>query len=382
MRVAGIIAEYNPFHRGHEAQLRRLRELGGPDCALVVALGGCFTQRGEAALYTKYARAEAAVRCGADLVLELPLPWAASSAEGFARGGVGVLSALGAVDTLVFGSECADAARLRRIAALTEEEGYPALLKKALGEGIGFASARQRALEALAGESLPELRTRNDILAVEYLRALRAQASPLEALPLPRFADYPPASALRGMEDFLPLVPEEAAVVFRREEALGRRARPGGLDTAILARLRSMTDGELAALPGAGEGLQNRLKKAALAAGSLEELAALATTKRYPAARIRRMALAALLGIPAGLEKGLPPYLRVLALNTKGAALLHRASPAVPVITKPSDGRGEIFRLEARACGIYALAFPEAAQRRGDLDYTATPFVLKEEGNR
>ena len=89
------------------------------------------------------------------------------------------------------------------------------------------------------------------------------------------------------------------------------------------------------------------------------------------------MALAALLGIPAGLEKGLPPYLRVLGLGEKGAALLHGASPALPVVTKPADGRGEVFELEARACGIYALAFPEASQRRGDMDYRATPFVLK-----
>ena len=109
----------------------------------------------------------------------------------------------------------------------------------------------------------------------------------------------------------------------------------------------------------------------------MEELAALATTKRYPAARIRRMALAALLGIPAGLEKGTPPYLRVLGLNERGARLLHDAHPALPVVTKPADGRGEIFELEARACGIYALAFPEASQRRGDMDYKATPFVLK-----
>ena len=377
MKTIGIIAEYNPFHRGHEAQLRLLRERFGPDCRIVVALGGCFTQRGEPALFTKYARAEAAVRCGADLVLELPLPWAASSAEGFARGGVGVLSALGVVDTLAFGSECTDGDKLRRIALLTGDERFPGLLREALAGGMGFAAARQKALEALAGEALPEVAARNDILGVEYLRAIRAQASPLEPLPLPRFAEYPPASVLRGMADFLPHLPEAAAEVFRREASLGRRAEPERLDPAVLTRLRTMTDGELAALPGAGEGLQNRLKKAAMAAGSLEELAAMASTKRYPAARIRRMALAALLGIPAGLEKGLPPYLRVLGLNGKGAALLHGASPALPVITRPSDGRGEVFELEARACGVYALAFPEASQRRGDMDYKATPFVLK-----
>ena len=377
MKTIGIIAEYNPFHRGHEAQLGLLRRRFGEDCALVIALGGCFTQRGEAALFTKYARAEAAVRCGADLVLELPVPWSVSSAEGFARGGVGVLDALGSADTLAFGSECADPERLETIAALTASPDYDALRRKALSRGVGFAAARQEALEALAGEALPELKSLNDILAVEYLRALRAQGSAMAPLPLPRFAGYPPASALREKADFLSELPEAAAAVFRREKALGRQAEPERLDAAILARLRSMTDGELAALPGAAEGLQNRLKKAALAAGSVEELLRLAVTKRYPAARLRRMALAALLGVTAGMEKGLPPCLRVLGLNARGAKLLHDAAPGKPVITKPADGRGEIFELEARACGIYALAFPEASQRRGDLDYLSTPFVLK-----
>ena len=377
MKTIGIIAEYNPFHTGHEAQLRTLRDRFGENCAVVVALGGCFTQRGEPALFSKYARAEAAVRCGADLVLELSLPWAVSSAEGFSRGGVGVLNALGCVDILAFGSECADLGRLRAIASLREDERFDGLLREGLSTGTSFAAARQRALEKLAGEALPELKARNDILAVEYLRALRAQGSRMEPLPLPRFGEYPPASALREKADFWLDLPEAAAAVFCREAEMGRKADPVRLDAAILAKLRSMTDGELAALPGAAEGLENRLKKAALAAGSLEELVRLATAKRYPSARIRRMALAALLGIPAGLERGLPPYLRVLGLNAKGAKLLHDASPALPVVTKPADGRGEIFELEARACGIYALAFPEPSQRRGDMDYKATPFVQK-----
>ena len=377
MKTIGIIAEYNPFHRGHEAQLRLLRERFGSDCAIVVALGGCFTQRGEAALFTKYARAEAAVRCGADLVLELPLPWAASSAEGFARGGVGVLHALGCVDALAFGSECADLGKLAKIADLTADKAYDARLREALAGGVGYAAARQKALESLAGEALPELEARNDILGVEYLRALKARGSGIAPLPLPRFGEFPPASALREKEDFLPDLPQAAAEVFRRETALGRRAEPERLDAPILARLRSMTDRELATLPGASEGLENRLKKASPAAGTVEELVRLATTRRYPAARIRRMALAALLGIPAGLEKGFPPYLRVLGLNERGARLLHDARPALPVVTKPADGRGPVFELEARACGIYALAFPDPAQRRGDMDYKATPFVLK-----
>ena len=375
MKSIGIIAEYNPFHRGHAAQLRLLREKYGEDCALVAALGGCFTQRGEAAVFSKYARAEAAVRCGADLILELSLPWAASSAEGFARGGVAVLRGLGCLEALAFGSECGDIRRLRAIASLTGDRRFDSLLREALAEGVGYAAARQRALEALAGEALPELRARNDILGVEYLRALEEQGGGLEPLALPRFGEFPPASELRQRGDFFGALPEEAATVFRREEQAGRRAEPERLDAPILASLRRMSEDELAALPGVSEGLEGRLKRAALEAGTVAELVQLVTTKRYPAARVRRVALAAFLGLPAGLEKTLPPFLRVLGLNERGAALLHGAEPTLPVLTKSARGSGEIFELEARACGLYALAFSDPKQRRGDLDYTATPFV-------
>ena len=376
MKMIGIIAEYNPFHRGHEWQLRALRRRFGADAALVVALGGCFTQRGEAAVFTKYARAEAAVRCGADLVLELPLPWATSSAEGFARGGVGILNALGNVDALAFGSECADLPRLTRIAEALDGSDWEPLLRENLASGVGYAKARQLALEALLDEPLPELSSRNDILAVEYLRALRAQKSDMEACPLPRCADFPPASELRERSDFADALPEAAAEVFRREQACGRVQRPGVLEAAILARLRSMSEAEYAALPGAAEGLENRLRKAAWTSGSMAELVEQTVTKRYPAARVRRMALAAFLGIPTGLERTEPTYLRVLAMNGRGRQLLHEASPALPLVTKPADGkRDPVAQLEARACALYALGFVGPEARSGAMDLVAAPYI-------
>lgn len=378
MKTVGIIAEYNPFHRGHAWQLRAVREKFGPDCAVITALGGCFTQRGDPAVFTKYARAEAALRCGADLVLELPLPWAASSAEGFARGGVGVLNALGNVDTLVFGSECADIDRLNRLTEALSEPDWEPLLREKLRSGAGYAKARQQALEALLGEPLPELGARNDILAVEYLRALNAQQSEMQPCPLPRNTGFPPASKLRQRGDFLDALPDAAAEVFRRELAAGRVQRPGILEASILARLRSMTEAECALLPGASEGLENRLRKAAWTSGSMEELLQKTVTKRYPAARVRRMALSAFLGVPAGPEKTLPPYIRVLGLNERGRQVLHDAKPSVPLITKPADGkRFPVFQLEAKACALYALGFENEKQRSGDMDYQASPVVIK-----
>lgn len=378
MKTVGIIAEYNPFHRGHAWQLHAVRAKFGPDCAVVVALGGCFTQRGEPAVFTKYARAEAALRCGADLVLELPLPWASSSAEGFARGGVAVLNALGNVDTLVFGSECGDEARLTRLSEALSGAEWEPLLRERLRSGVGYARARQQALEALLGEDLPELSARNDILAVEYLRALKTQQSGMRPCPLPRCPDFPPASELRQRGGFLDALPDEAAAVFRRETEAGRVLRPGILEAAMLTRLRSMTEEEYARLPGASEGLENRLRKAAWVSGSMEELLRKTVTKRYPAARVRRMALGAFLGIPAGLERTLPPYIRVLGLNERGRQVLHGATPSVPVITKPADGKGfPVFQLEARACALYALGFEAPEARSGDMDIQVSPVFIR-----
>ena len=130
MRTAGIISEYNPFHRGHAWQIGELRRRLGAETVVVCAMSGSFVQRGDFAVMRTHARAEAAVRGGADLVLELPLPWAIASAEGFAAGGVGVLAATGAVDTLVFGSECGDTETLKAVAAALESEPFAAYLRQ------------------------------------------------------------------------------------------------------------------------------------------------------------------------------------------------------------------------------------------------------------
>ena len=186
MRTAGIISEYNPFHRGHAWQLGELRRRLGAETAVVCAMSGSFVQRGDFAVMRTHARAEAAVRGGADLVLELPLPWAIASAEGFAAGGVGVLAATGAVDTLVFGSECGDTETLKAVAAALESESFAAYLRQGLQEGVSFAAAREAAARKLLGEKAAVLAQPNDILGVEYCKAIARQAAALMPLALPR----------------------------------------------------------------------------------------------------------------------------------------------------------------------------------------------------
>ena len=187
MRVFGIICEYNPFHRGHKWQIDELRRLvGEEECAVVCAMSGDFVQRGDFAVERAHARAEAAVYGGADLVLELPLPWAISSAEGFARGGVSILAATGVVDTLVFGSECGNAAKLQRAAKALLREDFPDALREELAKGLSFAAARESAARALIGEDAAVLREPNDILGVEYCKALLQSGSTIAPLAILR----------------------------------------------------------------------------------------------------------------------------------------------------------------------------------------------------
>ena len=168
MAIIGIVAEYNPFHTGHEYHIARSRELLGADSTVICVMSGDFVQRGEAALYSKFARAEAACRCGADLVIELPLPWALSSAEGFARGSLGLLGALGATH-ISFGSECGDVARLEKIAECLIDPMTNAEISRELYENANssYASARQSVLERRLGDEAKLIEQPNNILAVE-----------------------------------------------------------------------------------------------------------------------------------------------------------------------------------------------------------------------
>ena len=183
MKTAGIIAEYNPLHYGHLHLLQAVRQRFGEDTAVICAMSGDFVQRGDFALLRRYARAEAAVESGADLVLELPLPWAVSSAEGFARGGVETLTATGLLDVLAFGSECGDSAALLRCAHALERPELTPLLKAELTRGDSFAAARQRAVSALLSPVDAALLSQpNNTLGIEYCRALCSRCSTISTL--------------------------------------------------------------------------------------------------------------------------------------------------------------------------------------------------------
>ncbi len=390
MHVTGIIAEYNPFHTGHLHQLQTVKAKNGG--AVVVALSGWAVQRGELPLFTPGTRAKAALLNGADLVVEVPAPYAMQSAEGFAAAGVAVLAALGVVNTLAFGTEgTLTGEELYAAARHMETERTGAILKASLARGLSYPAAKAVALSAVPG-GLRLGTTPNNILALEYACACLVQKTGLELLPLPRqgvghsaaapAGGFAPASFLRKavasgnlayLSRFVPLV----LLPFYQTlfESGAYFTKNAAFSAALLARLRTMPAEELQKAPGISEGLEHAIKTAAATATSAEMLLQKAKSKRYPYARLARCTTAALLGY----KKGLPPlpFVHVLGANETGFHLLHQAKKAakLPVshslaqlaatgaaagaVAAQSAAAADIFTLFSRTPGPAGLAYTE-----------------------
>lgn len=383
METAGIVAEYNPFHRGHAWHIAETRRRLGGDAPVVCVMSGHWVQRGECALADKWLRAALALDRGADLVVELPTPWAMASAESFARGAVSLLAATGVVDVLSFGSETGELAPLEEAAAALDAPDYPERLRAALGRGLSFPAARQEAAGAAC------LSAPNNNLGVEYLRSLRALGSTIRPLTVPRQGaghDGPAAGGYASASELRRLLRAgrgAEAAPYLTAPWSGELADMQHIERAVLARLRTMGEGDWAALPdgGGAEGLPSRLAKAAREAVSLEDFYARAKTRRYPHARLRRLALAAFLGLTAAERPAAPPYVRVLGLGGRGRALLRRMKDTcpLPVIVKPAQAREldgparTLFESEARYTDLYGLCFP--APRPCGAEWIHSPVV-------
>ena len=337
MKIAGIIAEYDPFHSGHAWQIAELRRRGYD--RVVVCMSCSAVQRGGFSLLPPRVRVRAALQSGADLVLALPTPWSCSSAESFAAGGVAVLSALGCVDTLAFGAEVPDAGALMQVAAVLISPQFSRALADAMRDGAPFASARAAAAEALCPGAGQLLATPNNNLGVEYCKAIASQGSSLRTLAIRRNGaahggvpqgGFASGSSLRelwhtvGPGALRPYVPERAFALYQQnaDSALD----PHAMDLAILSRLRAMPPEQLAKVRGMGEGLEYRLADAVRTAVTLPGLYDALKTRRYAHARLRRLVLDAALGYGSSLP-ALPPYVQVLgakqgALSLCGGACL------------------------------------------------------------
>lgn len=398
MSVIGIVCEYNPFHKGHAWQIRQSRR-AVPDSPVICVMSGDFVQRGEAAIYTKFARAEAACRCGADLVVELPLPWSLCSAEGFARGAVGLLGRLG-VSHLCFGSETGDLEPLERIAQTLLSPGLQNQVREALGKDptLSYAAAREQAVSTRLGEESELLRQPNNILAVEYIKAiydLHLDMSPVAILRRGSGHDqsghgaFLAAAQIRSLlhsgADVGGAIPAPALEVFRSERELGRELSDrNSLELALLSRLRMLDDRAFLDLPDAEDGLGRRLCRAVREETDYDGILAATKTKRYAMSRIRRLSMCACLGVKTGMSQGLPPYARILAFNDRGRELIRQASSRclIPLISKPAAvkdlGRDsqELFALGAKAHDLYVLGFRARSQQRPGQDWRTGPAVV------
>ena len=396
MIVAGIICEYNPFHLGHLRHIEETRRIIGENCAIVCVMSGNFVQRGDFAVFSKHSRAETAVKSGADLVIELPAPYVLSSAEGFASAGVYLLDKLGICDYISFGSEAGDIEALKIAAAGISTPDAEALTKEWLAKGLSYAAARQKAADSTLGSYAMLFETPNNLLGIEYLKAITSLNSALTPITVKRIGDAHDSeygqsgSALRktlliGGAPWSDM-PMSAADVYKKEIETGRGPISiNSAELAILSRLRAADDDVFCKLSGASEGLEHRFIKHAAVAPTVSAMLNGIKTKRYAMSRLRRMMLCACLGIAAADVTAPPPYIRVLAMNGVGMTLLKYAKNSdVPIITKPAAAQSlppraaKMFRLESAATDFYALAYPNENMRFGGQEWLISPCIVKD----
>lgn len=378
-KLAGIIAEYDPFHNGHAWQLQQAKALGAQRVAVAMSCG--LTQRGALPLLPESVRVQAALTCGADLVFALPAPYACSGAECFARAGVQLLAAAGC-DALVFGAETPDAALLMEAARVLSGAEYRTALKARLAAGArSFAAARQAAVEAVCpGTGLAALLDKpNNNLAVEYCKAILELGASLVPIPLPRQGaghgqaltetggQFASASALRtlwqsgGADAAAPYVPAEVLPLYREAFAAGQYTDLAAAQRCQLALLRSRCAGTapFAQVRGISEGLEHRLEAAVRSSTTHAELLDSLTTVRYPRARMRRLAMDAALDYSVDAFPALPPYLHLLGAQKDALPLLKAA--ALPVshslarLAEQNTPCRAVVDAQLRACDFGAL---------------------------
>lgn len=371
LKTAAIIAEYNPFHSGHKYIINHVKKHGA-ECVIAV-MSGNFVQRGDIAILSKFDRTKMALLGGADLVVELPTPFAMSTAQNFALGGIFAAKNLGA-NMLAFGSESGNLESIKKTAAAVYSPLIKPELGKALKSGKTFAAARAYALNTVFGNA-ESVSTPNDALAVEYIAASTALNIDLEFLCVQRLCaqhdqdevngHIASASAIRkfilnnDLDSAIKYIPPQCRDILIDAYNSGKIADINRIESAILCKLRTLNKFDFSDLADISEGLENRIFAASRTAGSLEELYSLAKTKRYSHARIRRLVLSAFLGVDNTYFKKPLPYIRVLGFNETGNKALQNARDIsqIPIIMRATELKGNpLFETECRATDIYSLA--------------------------
>ena len=371
MSIYGIVCEFNPFHNGHKRIIDEAKRRGAD--AVVVAMSGNAVQRGELAVLDKYTRAKAAVLCGADLVLELPYPWSASSAQSFARCGVEILSHF--CDNIIFGSECGDIEYLRGAANASATESFEREYNTLLQSGEGAAKAYFSLLEKEGFGGLSS----NDLLGVEYIKAAKKYPNITLHTVKREGADYnetklgeldcPSASAIRGAwkkgeNDLSAYIPKDALEVFNEAIERGEIVDETLLSRALLMYFRLADADTLSRFAQAEGGVANRICSMADKVTDFEELFEELKTKRYTDAKLRRAILFSLTGVREEILKQKPEYTTLLGADAKGRELLSkvRKEGGLPIVTKPADAptESEQYKLGRALEAIFTLGLMNA----------------------
>lgn len=393
MKITGIICEYNPFHNGHLYHMNQTRKNGATH--IVAVMSGNYVQRGDIAVLDKFTRAKLAVRGGADLVIEIPSVYALSSAEFYARGAVSILDLLGCVDEISFGSEAGSVEDLKKASEIAEECSSSPELEEYLRNGMSYPNAINTMVYEKygkkAGNRIGEiLASPNNVLAVEYLKALRRLGSDIQPVTVQRKSvAHDSMVALNGIAsasfirkciqekmDFSDFVPDYVYSAYVRAVSEKRRADIKNLERIILYKLRTITPEQLRSVPDVGQGLEYRIIENAVLT-NLDEIFMNIKTRRYTMARIKRIFLNMLIGIEKRDLDILPPYGRILAVTERGRDILSKAKETgkIPFGTslaklgKSSEDAQRFSQIEGRASDIYALAQDKTG--RGQSDFRA-----------
>lgn len=409
--ILGIVSEYNPFHNGHLHHLNLSKKISG--CSFTVAvMSGNFTQRGDTALVDKWTRAEMALKAGVDLVIELPTLYAISSAENFADGAIKILNSLGVVDYISFGSEIGEIAPLNDVATILykEPKEFSNLISKQLKSGLSYPKARELAVSMYFGSSSKKfkevLENPNNILGIEYLKALKKHRSPIEPITIKRdYSDYnsktvkkgiASATAIRTMieqnKNIHYVVPYETYELMEQKVQNNEIIKNLSVfEKEIIYTLRKMSVQEIASLPDVSEGLEFRIKEAANISNTLESLLYNIRTKRYAETRIRRILLYSLLGIKdkdINMSRRVTPYIRVLGFNKHGKRIISAIAannPRLKIIvsvkkfmeTNIDPIQKSMISKDILATNIYTLGY-SSKTGIANLDYTKKVIELKD----
>lgn len=400
MKICGIVAEYNPFHNGHAYHAQKTRKFLGSDTAIIAVMSGNYVQRGDFAILDKYQRAAMAVQNGIDLVIELPLSAALSSAQDFAHGAIGTLEQLGCVTHISFGSECGDVSRIQNAARADRS-----LLRFYMSEGLSYAAALQQAVSEKDPDAGALLAHPNNTLGIEYCAALHSIGSSIE--PVTIFRDgaahdsttahiRPSASFLRTkilenqVEQCKDFMPSTAFSILSEVCRTGHAPSSVSVcDLALVSYLRRFSAEALIPYTGNTDGLHHRLYQAIFQNTTFRDICKAAQTRRYPLARIRRTLLRTYLGLPQNADP-MPHYLRVLAIGTQGRSILRQIAKqsTLPLITKPISEKKlpadlqSYLQQDTLSDELYILSNPNHSLHLGGTHYRQTPYVYTKEGQK